>query len=39
MDMSQDDLKTAYKHCYEMLFNTDHSRVGKVLMKENVRKC
>jgi hypothetical protein len=39
MDMSQEELKKCYTHCYEMLFNNSYRRVGRVIMKDNIRKC
>ena len=39
MDMSADELKKCYQHCYEMLYNNSHRRVGRVIMKSNIQKC
>lgn len=39
MDMSHDELKKCYQHAYEMLYNDSYRRVGRVIMKENIKKC
>lgn len=39
MDMSYEELKKCYQHAYEMLYNDSYRRVGRVIMKENIKKC
>lgn len=39
MDMDENALNSAYKHCYEMLHNTSPYAPGKLIIRENIHRA